>query len=199
MRILLCLLCPILLTGCPAGLAPLVGTPAGQEVHKEVVVYDGMSLPVAEGERRLTIVAQDVDYNYDLIFSPDGNRKNVRLETRLHYKIRYENGETRALPFLEAKTSNSTSSRLQGLTRIAGTPYWVGYAYTYESNETNKDRSSRYYTFSVFSDSALRAHSDLRVARGPIRYDPALRALRYNGPAGPMLYLALENRSIAAP
>ncbi len=195
MRILLCLLCPILLSGCPAGFAPLIGTPAGQEVHKEVVVYYGAS----DGERGLTIVAQDVDYKYDLIFSPDGNRKGVRLETRLRYKIRYENGETRELPFLESGTSNSSSSRLQGITRIADTPYWVGYAYTYDSNETNKDRNTSFYTFSVFSDTALRAHSDLRVAKGPIRYDPALRALRYNGPTGPMLYLALENRSIPAP
>jgi hypothetical protein len=213
MRFILMFLAALLLSGCPAGVAPLVGYPTGSKAREPEVVS---SLPASPGRAEIRLYCQEIDHNYKLLASPDGGRDSISLKQSYRYQVRIGDGEMRELKFLRSDPGigphpNEYFQKLYSLS-----DRWVGYGQCsgarsdYEppawSPETPEEKAaaeketSRYF-ITVFDPEKLIVRSEVvTMARRPgLEFRGDLRAVRYRGPSGWMLYMIGENRSKKEP
>jgi hypothetical protein len=191
LRYLPCLLLPLFLTGCPIPGAPLVGLPSEDKVTRETVLYDSMAS--ADEEPRLRIVEQQIDHNYDLYFSPDGNRPDQTVRTSVRHLIRYADGSSKSLPFLRSSYLNLGRAHAAPLYKVQGTANWLGYA---RFSGSGASASLHFYIVTVFSEHGIVSRNEILSTTSPA-YAADLKAVRYTAPDGPRMFLATENRIVA--
>jgi hypothetical protein len=114
------LIVPAVLTlaGCPAGPLPLVGWETNvPEVNSRTICCGGT--PV--------IVEKRFEHRYDLKFSPEGQRSNVRLKPHFEYVLLQSGQPPRKLPFLTTYTHHNDDGRFGALREIDPGRTWAGY------------------------------------------------------------------------
>jgi len=174
------LLVPALLTlaGCPAGPVPLAGWERSvTEVDSRTICCGGTSV----------IVEKTYDHNYDLVFSPDGNRPNVRLKSHFDYVLQRPGQPPRALPFLTTYTHYNHEGGFGALYEIDPGRTWAGYA---PVPDDRGSADSRRYVVKVFNADGIVHQTDIEVLQKQrrIEFVPDVPGFRFHHRQGMALY-----------
>jgi hypothetical protein len=172
------LIVPAMLTlaGCPAGPLPLVGWETDvPEVGSRTICCGGT--PV--------IVEKTYEHRYDLKFSPEGRRSNVRLKTHFEYVLLQSAQPPRKLPFLTTYTHHNDDGRFSALYAIDPGRMWAGYAPVPDDEGTG---DSWRYVVKVFTADGIVHETELDVLKKNRRIEfaadvPGFRFHHRNGDA----------------
>jgi hypothetical protein len=174
------LLLPAVLTlaGCPAGPVPLVGW--------EKNVPEVGSRNVCCGIQP-TILEKTYEHRYDLVFSPDGDRKNVRLKTHFEYVLLLPGRPPRKLQFLTTYTEHNDDGRFIALYPVDDDRLWAGYALAPDAGGPS---GTRRYVVKVFTADGIVHQADLDVLATDTRIDVdwSVPGFRFHRPGGMALY-----------
>jgi hypothetical protein len=186
------LLLPAVLTlaGCPAGPLPLVGWETNvPEVGSRTICCAGS--PV--------IVEKRYEHRYDLKFSPEGQRSNVRLKTHYEYVLQQPGQAPRKLPFLTAYTPNMDDGHFRALYEIDRGRMWAGYGAVPDDHGTAD--SWRYYVKVFDADGIVReATLDVLKTDHRIEFVADVPGFRFHRRDGMALYHIRTGRvTMAAP
>jgi hypothetical protein len=169
------------LTGCPAGPVPLAGF--------ERSVPEVGSRNVCCGINP-TILEKTYEHRYDLVFSPDGDRKDVTLKTHFEYVLLRPGQPPRKLPFLTTTTRHNRDGRFTALYPVDDDRMWAGYGATADTAERDGDlrSDSWHYFVKVFTADGIVHEDELEVLKTDKRIDvdwsvPAFRFHHRNGMA----------------
>jgi hypothetical protein len=179
------LIVPAVLTlaGCPAGPVPLVGW--------ETNVPEVNSRNVCCGINP-TILEKTYEHRYDLVFSPDGDRKNVRLKSHVEYVLLRPGQPPRKLPFLTTYAEHNNDGRFTALYPIDDDRIWAGYGLAPDVDERDGGARSDswHYVVKVFTEDGIVHQADLEVLKRDNRIDIDwnLPAFRFHHRKGMALY-----------
>lgn len=214
MKALLLLPIILLLCGCPAGLAPLVGYPIGSTVREPEKIASRPAGPMCAAA---ILYRQDIDHNYRLLLSPDGGRSSIPLKTSYRYYLRTGSGEMQELAFLRSDPGmgDHPAEYLRSVVPHSTRDIWIGFGLCAgesdfdssgffpetDAERTTAEKKTSKYFIEVFSATKLLARVEaVAMTRKPgIECLAARNAVRFRGPEGWMLYLADENRIIKDP
>jgi hypothetical protein len=198
-----------LLCGCVAGPNPLVGYPTGESVRPPRL----LSSSSPRGGASTKIYEQAIDHNYRLLLSPEGGRASIPLKSSYRYLIQAGDQPKRELEFLRSTAGRLSEEHFTQVYSVTGEK-WVGYGrcagapddssalstlQTEEERKRAATETSRYF-ISVFSPERLLSRESVTTSITPeFAYRPAIRALRFHGPSGWMLYLVDEGRTLPEP
>ena len=174
------LLLPAVLTlaGCPAGPVPLVGWETSvPEVSSRTLCCGGT--PV--------IVEQIYDHRYDLKFSPEGQRSNVRLKSHFEYVLRQDGRPPRKLPFLTTYTHHNHDGGFSALYEIDPGRTWAGYGVV--PDDAGTADTWRYFV-KVFDADGIVHETTLDVLKTDkrIEFVAGVPGFRFHGRDGMALY-----------
>ena len=214
MQFVLLLLAVFLLSGCPAGIAPMVGYPTGSKVNDPEVLS---SIPGSQGRGEVRLYRQKIDHNYKLLASPDGGRDNIPLKESYRYYVRNGDGDMQELTFLRSDPGIGPhpAEYFINVHPLSTGDGWVAYGLcsgesdfdssgwypeTPEAKAAAEKKTSRYF-LTVFSPTQLkvRVEVDMMQRKPSIDYRKEINAVRYRGPAGWMLYRVADNLSVKEP
>lgn len=169
------------LTGCPAGPVPLAGW--------ERSVPEVGSRNICCGINP-TILEKTYEHRYDLVFSPDGDRKDVTLKTHFEYVLLLPGQPPRKLPFLKTTTRNNDDGRFTALYPVDDDRLWAGYGLAPDASERDGGARSDswHYVVKVFTADGIVHEDELEVLKTDNRIDvdwsvPAFRFHHRNGMA----------------
>jgi hypothetical protein len=169
------------LTGCPAGPAPLVGWESNVPEVGSRNVCCGINP---------TIVEKTYEHRYDLVFSPDGDRKNVRLKSHFEYVLLRPGQPPQKLPFLTTSTQHNHDGRFTALYPVDDDRLWAGYGVAPDTDERDGGPASDswHYFVKVFTQDGIVHQANLEVLKTDHRIDidwsvPAFRFHHRNGMA----------------
>ena len=203
----------LLLSGCPAGIAPIVGYPVGSKASAPEILS---SLSASSAHPQIRLYRQQIDHNYKLLASPDGGRDRTPLKESYRYYARIGDGEMRELEFLRSDPGIGPHPAEYFQKIYSLSDRWVGYGLcsgarsdyepplwsqeTPDEKATAEKETSRYF-ITVFGPDKLIARVEVvTLARRPgLEFRDDIRAVRYRSPSGWMRYLIDENRSTKEP
>lgn len=185
----------IILTGCPAGIAPIVGYPSGKNIQKpEIICSSGTDL------KALRLYEQLIRHEYNLQFSPEGGREHYPLKTEHRYYVQIGSAPMRELDFL--RTGPSRGASFDHVYYIGETDRWVGYGLCkgapiddssfdfLPGADEGANQSSRYF-ITVFDQTRIISRREVvTMARRPtFQFIKRIPAIQFNSPSGRMAYL----------
>ena len=166
------------LAGCPAGPVPLVGW--------EKNVPEVSSKNICCGINP-TILEKTYEHRYDLVFSPDGDRKSVRLKSHFEYVLLLKGQPPRKLPFLTTYTEHNDDGRFIALYPVDDDRLWAGYGLAPDADGRS---DSWHYIVKVFTADGILRQADLEVLKTDnwIDIDWTMPAFRFHHRNGMALY-----------
>jgi hypothetical protein len=182
LKVLLVVPAVLTLTGCPAGPVPLVG--------RESSVREVGGRNVCCGINP-TIVEKTYEHRYDLVFSPDGDRKDVTLKTHFEYVL-LPGRPPRKLPFLTTYTRHNRDGRFTALYPVDDHRLWAGYGPAPDTAERDGGAGSDswHYVVKVFTADGIVHEDELEVLKtdNHIDVDWTVPAFRFHHRNGMALY-----------
>ena len=214
MKFVLLLIAALLLSGCPAGIAPLVGYPIGSKINDPEMLS---SIPASPDRAETRLYRQTIDHNYKLLAGPDGGRESIPLKESYRYYVKCGNVEMRELTFLRSDPGMGAhpAEYFKKVYPLSTGEGWVAYGLcagesdfdssgwypeTLEEKAAAEKETTRYF-ITVFSPTQIKARVEVvAMQRKPnIEYREGINAVRYRGPAGWMLYRVSDNQSMKEP